>query len=358
MKKATRIASVLLTIFLLSVAYLLFWPVEIDPVPWTPPVPPALDGAFAANNALDDIERLLPGYGAGPEDIAKSIHGQLYIGYEDGRIVCANPDGSNPETFANTGGRPLGMAWDIDDNLIVADAHKGLLSINPHGAVRVLSTEEGSIPFGFTDDVDVAQDGTIYFTDASWKFHAPNYMADLMEHRGNGRFLSYDPKTGKTTKLIGDLCFANGVAISKDQSFVLINETWKYRVLRYWLTGEKKGTWDVFVDNLPGFPDNLSTSPDGGFWVAIANQRDPLADGMLPYPILRKMLWRLPKAFIPAIKRYGMVIKLDASGNVVQTLQSPSGVYAPITSVNEYDGALYFGSIVEDAVGKLVLKAQ
>ena len=105
-------------------------------------------------------------------------------------------------TFANTGGRPLGMEFDAQDNLIVCDAHKGLLSIDPKGTVTTLATEEGGVKFGFTDDLAIAKDGTIYFTDASHKFHAPNYLADLMEHRGNGKFLKYDPATKTTTKLI------------------------------------------------------------------------------------------------------------------------------------------------------------
>jgi sugar lactone lactonase YvrE len=35
------------------------------------------------------------------------------------------------------------------------------------GAIEVLATEADGVPFGFTNDVDIAPDGTIYFTDAS-----------------------------------------------------------------------------------------------------------------------------------------------------------------------------------------------
>jgi sugar lactone lactonase YvrE len=105
-----------------------------------------------------------------------------------------------------------------------------------------------------SNDLDVAADGTIYFTDASSKFSLTELRADLLEHQPNGRLLSYDPTTKQTRVLLRNLYFANGVAVSPDQSFVLINDTGTYSVRRYWLKGEKAGQSDVFIDNLPGFP--------------------------------------------------------------------------------------------------------
>lgn len=352
--KVLRYGFILVCIVLLcSVLYLCFWPVSIDPGPGSVQPAPALTGDYATNTALDGIQRLLAGLGVGPEDVTTDSQGRLYTGYQDGRIVRFRLDGGGQETFVNTGGRPLGMAWDAAGNLIVADADRGLLSIDSKGEISILSSTEGGVPFGFADDVDVASDGMIYFTDASWKFHVKDYLADLMEHRGNGRFLSYDPKTKRTTKLIDGMYFANGVALAPDQSFVLVNETWKYRVMRYWLTGPKKGTTDVFIDNLPGFPDNISTSPDGHFWLALPNPRNALADGALAYPFIRKMIWRLPASLRPQPDRYAFVLGLDTNAKIVRNLQSLTAPYAPITSVNEFNGALYFGSIGEDAVGTI-----
>lgn len=46
------------------------------------------------------------------------------------------------------------------------------------------------------------------------------------------RLLQYDPKTKKSTVLMKNLHFANGVQLSNDESFVLVSETAKSRVLR------------------------------------------------------------------------------------------------------------------------------
>lgn len=43
----------------------------------------------------------------------------------------------------------------------------------------------------------------------------------------------------------------------------------RFRCLKYWLKGERKGRTEVFVDNLPGGPDNINLAPDGSFWIAL-----------------------------------------------------------------------------------------
>ena len=128
------------------------------------------------------------------------------------------------------------------------------------------------------NDVDVAADGTIYFTDASSKFPLSAFTADLLEHQPNGRFLAYDPKTKTTRVVLNNLYFANGVAVSPDQSFVLVVETGVYRVRRLWLNGPKQGQADVFIDNLPGFPDGILSNGHDKFWLALVTPRDHVLD--------------------------------------------------------------------------------
>lgn len=43
----------------------------------------------------------------------------------------------------------------------------------------------------------------------------------------------------------------------------------RFRCMRYWLKGELEGKLDVFIDNLPGAPDNINLAPDGSFWIAL-----------------------------------------------------------------------------------------
>ena len=182
------------------------------------------------------------------------------------------------------------------------------------------------------------------------------FANDILEHQPNGRFLAYDPKTQKTRTIVDGIYFANGVAVSPDQSFALVNETGLYRVLKVWLTGPKQGQRDVFIDNLPGFPDGISSNGKGKFWLALVTPRDAVFDKILPYPFARKIVYRLPQVLQPAPKRYSFVLGLDENGKVVDNLQNGAAdCYAEIANVVEHDGVLYFGSIAESTIGKFSL---
>lgn len=360
MTRARRLFLVLTVPIAIVLLYLLFWPVPISPQTWTPPPAPPLTGRYQQNSRLSSVERLSlgtdstrPGSGFAPEDVALDTQNRIYSGLDDGRIMRLQADGTSPEVFSNTHGRPLGLAFDRSGNLIVADAIKGLLSIAPDGSVAFLTTAADGLLFGCTNDLDVAADGTIYFTDASSKFQLSNFTADILEHGPNGRLLAYDPKTKTTRTVLGDLSFANGVAVSPDQSFVLVVETGAYRIHRVWLDGANRGRAEIFIDNLPGFPDGISSNGKDKFWLALVTPRDQLLDKLLPQPFLRKIVARLPKLLQPAPKRYSFVLGLDLNGGVTENLQDGSPqCYAEIANAVERQGSLYFGSIGESAVGR------
>lgn len=335
-----------------------FWLAEspIDSAAWKAPEPPPMTGKLAPNERLESADLLAKGEVYGPEDTTVDAEGVIYTGTQDGWIARIWPDG-RVENWVQTDGRPLGMVFDEDGNLIVADAWKGLLSIAPDKSVAVLSREAEGVPFRFTDDVDIAPDGRIYFTDASSRFHQPDYVLDLMEMRPHGRLLRYDPATGETEVLLRDLYFANGVAVSPDGEYLLMNETWKYRIIRYWIGGDRPGTSEVFVDNLPGFPDNLAVDDAGRYWVAFPTPRNPQIDAMHTRPWLKDLLAKMPDALKPKPELYGLAIAFNDQGDVLTSLHDTDGQHLQeITSVNPHNGMLYFGSLHNDRIGRMAIE--
>ena len=329
------------------------WPSPLDSAAWEPPEPPSLDDRLAPNQVLDRAELLARGRVNGPEDTEVDEQGRVYGGLADGTIVRIG-SGGGVETFADTGGRPLGMEFDAEGNLIVADAWKGLLSIDPEGRIEVLTRESNGVPFAFTDDLDIAGDGRIYFSDASHRFNQPEYRLDLLSAKPNGRLLRYDPETGETRTLMEGLYFANGVALAEDEASVLVNETGRYRIQRYWLEGESAGTSEVFAANLPGFPDNLARDREGIFWVALPTRRNARMDGLHPHPWLKDQVAKLPRWLQPNPEPYGLVLAFDGEGQLLGTLHDPEGdTLQMVTSVKPRQGALYFGSLYNDRIGRL-----
>lgn len=341
---------------LLLVGYLLLWPVPIDPAAWSPPSNPGWTGAYAQNQRLAGVQRLASGVGAGPEAVVVGPDGRVYSGYIDGRLIAVDPASDAVEILESTGGRPLGVQFGPAGELYVADAVRGLMVRRSSGELEVLSNQYRGQRLGFVDDLDVDSQGRIYFSDASAKFGVSQVRADFFEHRGNGALLRYDPATGETEQLADQLFFPNGIAVGPDDAYVLVNETAKYRILRYWLKGAKAGEIEVFIDNLPGFPDNITYNDMGTFWVALYGPRSADLDALLPKPFLRKLVFRLPEWLQPSPAQDSLVLGLNPEAQVVANLQyRGEDAYAPITSVREHEGWLYLGSLSADAIGRIRL---
>jgi sugar lactone lactonase YvrE len=327
----------------------------LQPRTWHPPRAPGLTGRYAPNRALADLQRWeVPG--TGPEDVAVDGQGRVYTGTRDGHVLRISREGGRIERVANTGGRPMGIEFDADGRLVVCDAERGLLGVDPEvGSVRVLSAEHEGRPYRFTNNAAVAADGCVYFTDSSRRFGIEHYKGELFEHSGSGRLLRRWPD-GAVEVLLDGLDFANGVALAADESFVVVAETGSYRLTRLWLAGPRVGGSDVLIDNLPGFPDNVSTGSDGVFWVAIASPRNAVLDRLLPLPgVLRKAAWAMPERLQPAISPMAFVLGVDSEGRVRHNLQGPGDRYHAVTGVRERDGWLYLGSLEESAVARVRL---
>ncbi|XP_030536027.1 protein STRICTOSIDINE SYNTHASE-LIKE 5-like [Rhodamnia argentea] len=298
---------------------------------------------------LRGAEMVGAGRMAGPEDVAyDSASGLIYVGCADGWVkrVKANDSvgDSTVEDWVNTGGRPLGLALGLDGEVTVCDAYKGLLSVSKHGTVKLLTDEAEGVKFNLTDAADVAPDGTIYFTDASYKYTLEEVIWDVLEGRPHGRFLSYDPATKETKVLARDLYFANGVALSPDQSFVVFCETVMRRCRRYYINGERKGQTDTFIDRLPGYPDNIRYDGEGHYWIALASGNSMFNELLLKYPFMRKgaaILERFNRR--PAMEKNGGVFQVDLKGKPVAHYYDPQLSF--ISSANKIGDYLYCGSL-------------
>ncbi len=347
MRRLARALLVVVAVFAGALLLALLRPSPIDPLAFTPPKkqlrPPS---GYKPNRELQKARRFAEGRVKGPEDVAFDAQARLYTGTADGKIVRVSLLNEAVADFAVTGGRPLGLRFDPQGRLIVCDARKGLLAVDAGGRVSTLATEAGGRPFRFTNNLDVAADGTIYFSDSSDRWGEDEYLYDLLEARPRGRLLRFDPGSGKVSVLVDGLVFANGVALSVDEDFLVVAECYRYRLTRYWLKGPRAGTTDVFADNLPGFPDNLSRDARGTFWVAFFTVRNDFLDKVQPHPLLKKLIARLPRFLWPRPERYGFVANLDPRGLCLRSFHDPKGERVwQVTTAREHDGALYLGTL-------------
>ena len=357
MSRTVAFRRVVLLVIVVIAAFLLLMPTKVQPVAWTPPPAPSLtSGPYADNQRLKGVERVGAEDIDGPEALLLEDN-VLITGLHDGRLIRTSLDGKVTKVLADTGGRPLGLARHPNGLLVIADGIKGLLSLDAQGRLIALSTAANGVDFGFTDDVVIDKSGHYaYFSDASSRWGYGHDGEAIIEHGGDGRLLRYDFQTGKTSVLLDKLQFANGVTLGPDDAYVLVNETGAYRISRYWLTGPKAGTHDLFIDNLPGLPDNLAFNGSNRFWVALYAPRSALLDGTAGHPWVRTMIVRALTVLPKPVEKRGFVLGLDLQGKVIANLQdASSGNYSPITTAREYGDWLYLGSLKARHMARLPL---
>ncbi|XP_031109762.1 protein STRICTOSIDINE SYNTHASE-LIKE 5-like [Ipomoea triloba] len=306
---------------------------SFDPAPY--PVHELTQGRAAVapkrnGRLLHGSEKIGVGRLSGPEDIAYDPKtGVIYTGCMDGWIkrVTVNESScadSAVEDWVNTGGRPLGLAHGLHGEVIVADADIGLLNVTSDGKVQLLTDEAEGVKFKLTDAVDVAEDGMLYFTDASWKYRLKDFFWDACEGRPHGRLLSYNPNTKQTKVLLKDLFFANGVAVFPDQSSVIFCETPLRRCKKFYIKGERKGSVEAFIEDLPGSPDNIRYNGEGLFWIGLVTEYTYAWELAQKYPFLRKIMVVMDKYIgRPHLEKNGGVFVVDLEGNPVAHYYDP-----------------------------------
>ncbi len=355
-----KLLKFLILALILLVSYLSFWPVPVEPHIWRPAKFQGYVGEYAKNERLETFTKLTMGDLSGPEAAIVDLNGDIVAATHEGFLVRFKLGAEVATPWVDVGGRPLGLDLDREGNIWVANAYKGLQKVLPDGTFKTLLDRVDGTAIAYADDVAVAANGKVYFSDATMRFPAeqwggtfPASILDIVEHGRTGRIIEYDPISEQARVVMTDLSFANGVAASASGEFLLINETGEYRVWKLWITGDKAGQSEVLLDNLPGFPDNVSLGRDDVFWVGLMAPRSAQIDEYADKPFWRKLLIRLPTVMQPKAKAYGMVIGIDGDGKVLHNLQAPSGKLFTTTGLVETETDVYITSLTAPFLAKV-----
>lgn len=232
----------------------------------------------------------------------------------------------------------------------------------------------------------VSKSGDIYWTDSSSDFKLEDGIYTLLANP-SGRLFHYSRSTKQTKVLVDELYFANGIALNPNEEFIVVAETGASRIRVYYLKGAKAGQSEVFIDRLPGAPDNLTPDNDG-LWVplvmAIDSENPSLWQSAANAPLIRKFLARslalieLPFKLVENIypnlytqmivHKLGhfeslgnlqpdrqTILRIDWSGKIVGSLHGFDRSAHGIAHVMEDGDYLYLGSFANKYLGRVKL---
>jgi ribose transport system permease protein len=319
---------------------------------------------YALNDRLRHVEIIGEGRIESPEDVILDRADNLYCGTRHGEIVrFFAPDYQRMEVYAHIGGQPLGLAFDKAETLYVCVGGMGLYRIGRDRKVEKATDETNRSMLSIiddsrlrlADDLDIAPDGRIFFSEATVRYEMHEWPTDALEGRGNGRIICYDPRSGQTSTVLRNLVFPNGVVMASDRNSILFAESWACSIKRYWFDGPKRGTVETVIANLPGYPDNINRASDGNYWLALLGMRSPAFDVAMRMPGFRRRMSRqLPgdEWLYPNINT-GCIVKFSENGEILDSLWDLGGVNHPmITSMREHRGYLYIGGISNNRIGR------
>ncbi|XP_072390728.1 adipocyte plasma membrane-associated protein Hemomucin-like [Diabrotica undecimpunctata] len=364
------------------------------------PPPHPLQGSLSLNQKLNNVEIKYQGRLSGPESFSE-YDGELYTGLNSGDIVKLT--GNHISPIVKTGkpckaqyeericGRPLGLKFH-KGLLYVADAYYGILSINVNNGKKKVLVSPDQIIDGkkskWFNGIAVSKNGDIFWTDSSSTFHLENGLFELLSDP-SGRLVHYDAKAKTNTVLIDKIHAANGVALSDDEEFVLVSESVTGRILRYYLKGSFKGTYDVFIDRLPGLPDNINSDNAGGFLVALVTPIDDEHPNIMQilqqFPLARKFIGRMlgitqwifeqiNKIYPNDMAKMGVytvgriapltqlvessrvtILRISKDGVILDSLHATNKKIRAISEAYIFKKYLYLGSSQEDYVARISL---
>ncbi|XP_014205300.1 adipocyte plasma membrane-associated protein-like [Copidosoma floridanum] len=356
---------------------------------------------LALNEKLNNVEILFQGQVKGPEAFA-SYDGELYTSAQGGYVLRITNnelvpvvkfgqdcDGLWQESKC---GRPLGLKFDKKGILYVNDAYYGIFKVDVKtGKYEQLVDSkdpiEGKRPM-LINSLDIASNGDVYWSDSCSNFHLEDGIYCMIANP-SGRLIRYNAANKKNQVLVHDLGFANGVALSEDESFVIVSETSTSRITKYNLKGSNAGKSEIFVEGLPGMPDNIHSDTKNGYLISFAayadSQNPILPQFLIPYPNLRRLAARLlmlleapfkclqsyyPNYFteqfihfvggfesiIFIVPNVVVVARMNKNGEIIDAAYGTNRKMSGITSAYIHDGFLWLGSDHAEFLGRVPLQ--
>jgi gluconolactonase len=170
-----------------------------------------------------------------------------------------------------TNGRTLGL----DGSVIQCSHGRRRVERAVDGGVEAVVAEWNGVRFNSPNDVVVAGDGTVWFTDPPYGLVLPGEGHGGEREYGDHWVFRHDPVTGVTTPVVVDVEEPNGLAFSADESLLYVADSSRvtrgdagnHHVRVYDVVGGRCKNGRVFATVEVGVPDGLRVDAADRVWV-------------------------------------------------------------------------------------------
>jgi gluconolactonase len=249
----------------------------------------ALDKRFSAKVGNAAIQRVATGFrwAEGPVYVRDGGY-LLWSDIPNNRIMRWSEDDGHVSVFRANSNYSNGNTRDREGRLITCEHDsRRVTRTEPDGSITVLIDSFQGKKLNAPNDVVVAADGAVWFTDPGYGIFG-NYEGHKDTLELPAQVYRLDLKTGQAAVVANDIDKPNGIAFSPDEKKLYICDSGlthggRSELRVFDVAGEKLTNGKVFAQGFaPGFTDGVRTDIDGNVWCSMG-WADPKEDGVRCY---------------------------------------------------------------------------
>ncbi len=249
----------------------------------------ALDKRFTARVGNAAVERIATGFrwAEGPVYFADGGY-LLWSDIPNNRIMRWLEEDGHVSVFRTPSHHANGNTRDRQGRLVTCEHDTRRVTRTEHdGRITVLMDQYQGRPLNAPNDVVVAADGAVWFTDPGYGIDGP-YEGHAAQAELPCHVYRLDPASGQATVAASDFTRPNGLAFSPDESRLYVVDTGithggPSHIRVFDVEGGRLLRGRVFAEDFaPGMSDGLRTDIQGNVWCSVG-WGDPAQDGVRCY---------------------------------------------------------------------------
>ena len=230
-----------------------------------------MDPVFARYRVLGGIERLATGcrWSEGPVWFGDGRY-LLWSDIPNSRILKWEEETGAVSVFRRPSNNANGNTRDRQGRLITCEMDAQRLTRTEYdGSITVLADNYGGKKLNSPNDVVVARDGSIWFTDPQFGILG-YYEGHLAESEVTPAVYRFEPSSGELRMMTDEVPGPNGLAFSPDEKilYVVASRDEPMRTLRAYdvIEGKRLAKGRVFIKADGGTPDGFRVDVEGNLW--------------------------------------------------------------------------------------------